>query len=93
LPVGAIDAGLESLGTGAAMNGGYEIHSTARFNLPGGFARDFRLNLVEVEVRRGGERLEARDANEIRSFVFLSVLSNGLQNAPENDWKLIYLKF
>jgi hypothetical protein len=30
LTVGAIDSDLESLGTGAALNGGYEIRSTAR---------------------------------------------------------------
>jgi hypothetical protein len=56
LTVGAIDSDLESLGTGAALNGGYEINC-ARFNLPGGFARDFRLNLADAEVRIVGKLL------------------------------------
>jgi hypothetical protein len=30
LTVGAIDSDLESLGTSYALDGGYEIHSTAR---------------------------------------------------------------
>jgi hypothetical protein len=35
LTVGAIDSDFESLATAVALNGGYEIHSTARvFNSP-----------------------------------------------------------
>jgi hypothetical protein len=54
---------LESLSTNAECRAEWWLgnpFNCARVVLPGCIARDFPLNLADDEVRRGGERLNAR---------------------------------